>query len=421
MEEYPFGKHKSEDLLLVFVLASLGWLIVTIQGGSDLNHLGGEYFNVAQSVRSGAGFSNPFGVETGPTAWTPPGYVYLLVLTLTITGDELGQVISIMRIANVVSFVVLATTILRWSRHLLVPRVGQSAVLLIFLWNFYYFFELTSDVWLRTILCCVAWESFVQTGRQESVASNVTLGFVGGVCFLCCPITGMGWLVTLLIQAWPTFTKFWSKRRLLAIQFGIPLVIAGIIVMPWVIRNRMVMKNWIPIKSNLGYEAFQSQVLDNDGVLDAPTLSRHPWNHSSNQFLRYAELGEVEFVRQCWMPYFNSIGNRPMNFLIRVNNRFVESCISPTYTRNPKLLSTCLLCGTLFSFILLSFCKPKGKELRVLFTLYIVCLAPHVLFGYSERYGASLLLFRALLILFAASRIKGFFETSARKASKIFK
>src|SRR5690348_4535505 len=35
-------------------------------------HLGGEYFNIAQAIVDGRGFADPFGERTGPTAWMPP-------------------------------------------------------------------------------------------------------------------------------------------------------------------------------------------------------------------------------------------------------------------------------------------------------------------------------------------------------------
>src|SRR5690349_15212660 len=34
--------------------------------------LGGEYVQIARALVSGRGFANPFGRETGPTAWQPP-------------------------------------------------------------------------------------------------------------------------------------------------------------------------------------------------------------------------------------------------------------------------------------------------------------------------------------------------------------
>src|SRR5207248_7161169 len=36
------------------------------------NHLGAEYFNIAKAMVAGEGFANPFGIQTGPTAWMPP-------------------------------------------------------------------------------------------------------------------------------------------------------------------------------------------------------------------------------------------------------------------------------------------------------------------------------------------------------------
>src|SRR5207302_9529137 len=35
-------------------------------------HLGAEYMNIAKSMVRGEGYANPFGGQSGPTAWMPP-------------------------------------------------------------------------------------------------------------------------------------------------------------------------------------------------------------------------------------------------------------------------------------------------------------------------------------------------------------
>ena len=51
-------------------------------------HLGGEYFNIAQAIVDGRGFSDLFGEATGPTAWMPPLFPAILALLLAVTNSR---------------------------------------------------------------------------------------------------------------------------------------------------------------------------------------------------------------------------------------------------------------------------------------------------------------------------------------------
>src|SRR5580698_9441221 len=57
-----------------------------------------EHSNVAYSLASGAGFSDPFGVDSGPTAWVPPGipvaYAGALRLAWALHIDERAPIVG---------------------------------------------------------------------------------------------------------------------------------------------------------------------------------------------------------------------------------------------------------------------------------------------------------------------------------------
>ena len=58
---------------------------------ANLNdHLGGEYYNMAQSLVAGEGFSHPFDGPTGPTAWKPPAALFLAALLWVSSGDVIS-------------------------------------------------------------------------------------------------------------------------------------------------------------------------------------------------------------------------------------------------------------------------------------------------------------------------------------------
>src|SRR5437879_6106362 len=54
--------------------------------GDDNFGFGWEMGRVARSIALGQGFSNPYGGSTGPTAWEPPLYPYLMAGVFKVFG-----------------------------------------------------------------------------------------------------------------------------------------------------------------------------------------------------------------------------------------------------------------------------------------------------------------------------------------------
>src|SRR5215469_1385408 len=70
----------------VFCLAAMSYVMLAIVvPGTDWT-ASGETARIAASVASGRGFSSPFREPTGPSAWVPPAYPYLLAGIFRIFG-----------------------------------------------------------------------------------------------------------------------------------------------------------------------------------------------------------------------------------------------------------------------------------------------------------------------------------------------
>src|SRR5215475_15823039 len=66
-------------LSFVFQVATIGiFHQYRIRPEDDHFGFGWEMGRVARSIAQGQGFSNPYGGDTGPTAWEPPIYPYLM-------------------------------------------------------------------------------------------------------------------------------------------------------------------------------------------------------------------------------------------------------------------------------------------------------------------------------------------------------
>src|SRR5579864_603529 len=83
----PVGAWKrvraSEFWVVTIALAlRVGWILIghtyKFKAADDNFGFGWEMGRIGASVASGQGFSSPFGPTTGPTAWEPPLYPYLI-------------------------------------------------------------------------------------------------------------------------------------------------------------------------------------------------------------------------------------------------------------------------------------------------------------------------------------------------------
>src|SRR5262249_44218731 len=87
-------------------------------------------------------------------------------------------------------------------------------------------------------------------------------GAFGGFAALVNPAVAAAW------ACWTTVAAVRERRTAL-----LAVAVAGLVVGPWVARNYLVFDRFIPVKSNLAYELYQSQCLQPDGVLRLKTFT----------------------------------------------------------------------------------------------------------------------------------------------------
>ena len=90
-------------------------------------HLGGEYFNMAQSLRAGEGFAHPFDRPTGPTAWQPPVLPLLLAGLLWACDDNRDAVMAVVVFLQVYVLIGTGLLVLALARQT-TQRMGTAVV-----------------------------------------------------------------------------------------------------------------------------------------------------------------------------------------------------------------------------------------------------------------------------------------------------
>jgi hypothetical protein len=276
-------------MCLVILLASIArW------NGGYRPRLPLEHSNVAYSLATGAGYSNPFGVNSGPTAWVPPGipiaYAGGLRLAWALHVDERAPIVGInVLAAALASFLMLRFCLSGWGAR---SRTAFCAA-------FMGYAALDPDFLVGTAPLTAAGTALLLSGLAEALrnpggrAPWVMVFVANSLLAVIHP----GLALAGVLASIGAGISAAGKTGTLARSAGFAAV-AGIALGagPWTLRNYSVFHQWIPAKSNGLFELVLSQQETNDGVLsESSLLVGHP---STNPRLLadYSRLGERAFL-----------------------------------------------------------------------------------------------------------------------------
>jgi len=375
--------------------------------GNHNQHLGAEYFNIGQAIAKGDGFASPFNQPTGPTAWMPPVLPAILAGLLWIfNGDRdcvMGAVVF-MQTNVLVATGLLVVFLARQTTR----RLGAGIVAAIFvagmIFDFRLWFQLTHDGWLVLLVIDLLIAGICWCRPLGSWKTAAAWGLFGGVCAMTNPIVGVAWGV--LSLAIGVRSRGWRA-------LGVTAAVAALTVTPWTIRNYVVFGRWIPVKSNLAYELYQSQCLQADGLIQNRTFSAHPYHLATAEGREYRQLGETAFLDRKHEQFWEAVSADPLDFIERIACRFFGVTLwylpmdRTGEARRPWVLWSSRLAYPLpFLALLLMLHTALWRRLQpaqwTVIGVYGLYLLPYIGASFYERYGLPMLGVRILLVIWAA-------------------
>ncbi|HPM42946.1 MAG TPA: glycosyltransferase family 39 protein, partial [Candidatus Omnitrophota bacterium] len=166
--------------------------------------LGFEYRYIAEAIVAGKGFSNPFNADTGPTAWMPPVYPFLLAILIKVFGTVNYAAMIVVILKNVVLVLVGSVVYMVAKKTASAAKAYWAvAIYLIFLiGDFSWFFQVTHDDWLILLLLSITYigSIFLWSG-SVTVKKAALWGVTGGVGILSSPVLGYVWVVLTFMRA----------------------------------------------------------------------------------------------------------------------------------------------------------------------------------------------------------------------------
>ena len=220
----------------------------------DIDHLGvvNEMERLGASLAAGHGFSAPYVVDTGPSAWTPPIYPWVISLAFRAFGTYSYTSGFALLVFNSIFSALTSWTIYRIARRVFNETVavwsGWVWVLLPYsiYWSVHWIWETSLTAFLLSLVFMLT----LEMEGDDRLSSWFTYGLLWGIIGLTntSPV------------AWLPFSGCWlayklyrrGKRFVVPALFG--AAIFWVTLMPWLVRNYHVFGQPVFVRDNFGNE-----------------------------------------------------------------------------------------------------------------------------------------------------------------------
>jgi 4-amino-4-deoxy-L-arabinose transferase-like glycosyltransferase len=251
---------------------------------------GWEMGRIGRAIASGRGFSDPFNAPTGPTAWEPPLYPYLIGAVFRVTGIYTHASALILLTINSLFSALTCIPIFLIAKRCFNERV---AVWSGWLWAVLpsVMFWCTRWVWetsLAALLLTVIFWLTLQLEEMNGMLPWTTFGVLWGVAAL----TNTSLLAFLPASGlWVWWRRAKSHKRSLGGVVLASLFFAAAIT-PWLVRDYETFGQFIFVRSNFGAELRLGNGPGAEGIW-------MQWLHPSQNVIemrRYTQMGELAYV-----------------------------------------------------------------------------------------------------------------------------
>jgi len=211
-----------------------------------------EMTALASSLATGHGFSSPYLVNTGPSAWTPPIYPWLTSLAFRTFGVYSYTAGFVMLVFNSVCAALTAWPIYRIARRVFNPTVAAWSG---WVWALLPYSIHASVAWiwetsLSALLLSVLFWLTLQMEDKDGLLWWLGYGMLWGIAAL---------LNTSIVSFLP-FSGCWLAYQLhrrgkrVVVPVVLSAVVFWLVLTPWLVRNYSVFGEFIFIRDNFGNE-----------------------------------------------------------------------------------------------------------------------------------------------------------------------
>jgi len=321
------GKPGKSIWLIVGVALLLRLLVLTIghtyriTPRGDHFQFGWEVGRIARSIATGQGFSSPTDLSTGPTAWMAPGYTYLLGAVFKVFGVYSLASAWVILALNSLFAALTCWTIYQIGSRVFEEPVGRAAAWTwaVFPYLIYFSVRVVYDTSLSAFLLSLAFLVALRLAEVQAGAVWAVFGLLSGVMILINPS-----LLTMMVccVAWVIWR---SGVRRSVLGAALCVLVAVMVVSPWIVRNYQVFGKFIFVRDNLPMELAMG---NNDKSEGFWTREEHPAN-DKQEMQKFQQAGEINYMAERGREFRDFVRNNPAKFAVFSTKRAMYFWIAP--------------------------------------------------------------------------------------------
>lgn len=251
-------------------------------------NFGYEMGRVAASVALGHGFGSPFHGLTGPTAWQPPAYPYLLAGIFQLFGVYSQTSGMIALTLNCLAAACTTVLIYRIAERLAGREVAlwSAWIFTIFPTSLEFAVFWAWETCISTLMLTAAFWLTLTLSEKRGIWQWLKLGVLWGAIALTNPSL---LAVMPFMMAWAWWRSIEPGRTW---YFVVVFALLFAMIMPWNIRDRLVMGKWMLMRDNFWAEVSYGNGENAKGIWMG-------WQHPGTnpvELERYAAEGELNYI-----------------------------------------------------------------------------------------------------------------------------
>ncbi|MFZ0735544.1 MAG: glycosyltransferase family 39 protein [Candidatus Acidiferrales bacterium] len=276
-----------------------------------------EAGNIAHSVATGNGFSSPFRVDTGPTAWLSPVYPLLLAGILHVFGSYTFRSYIAAVLLNIAFSTLTCVPIFFAGRRVGGPGLAATAA---WLWALFpnailIPFESIWDASLAALLAATILWATLSLADSKRFRAWCVYGLLWG--FALMTTATLAALLPFLL-GWLAYRSRRDGRGWLA-RPALAAAIAVLCCAPWTVRNYVEFHAFIPLRSGLGLQLWLG---NNPEARDVWLGDLHPI-HDSAERNHYTQEGEIAYMAEKQHAAIQYMRSHPLRVAQLAGRRFV--------------------------------------------------------------------------------------------------
>ena len=320
-------------IVAIALILRVGWIFVghTYKFKSADNNFGfgWEMGRIGAALASGHGFSNPFGPETGPTAWEPPLYPCLIAGVFQVFGIYSKASAFVLLTINSAFSALTCVPIFLIARRIFSENVAVGSAwawaLLpnVMFWSTRWVWETSLSALLLTVIFWLA----LTLEDRDGLLPWLQFGLLWGIAALT-STSLLSFLPAAGLWAWYQRAKH-GKKSLTGVALASLVFFACIT--PWLVRNYQTFGQFIFIRDNFGAELR----LGNGPGADGTWMEYlHPTQdvYAMRQYESMGELPYIKMRKQQALDYIRADYGR---FTVLCVKRFVYFWAGPPKATQP--------------------------------------------------------------------------------------